>query len=353
MTTSETKKPIPVNLISGPLGVGKTTAINHLLAHRPDDEKWAVLVNEYGLVGLDAALLNDTAQANGVMVREVAGGCICCSASFMFDVSLVLLLQRRPDRLLIEPTGLAELSGILDTLRRPGIREAVDIRSIICMLDPARLHKDVQRDEVKDQIDAADILLANRPDLASSEHLEAFDAWADDVFPRKRHVGRIDRGQIPLQWLDLVTDRPAPEHCHEHGEAHHDHVHHHGLPADAQAEDAISHETADSDASRRIVRHVHRSPVAFTVGWVCNRSLVFDSSRCVEWLRDLSTQSGIRRVKAVLQTNDGWWSFNSADGAEEIRPTGYRRDSRVELVTENDPEPDPLTLEESLRDCIA
>jgi len=57
-------------------------------------------------------------------IREVAGGCICCSAGIMFEVSLVMLLQRRPVRLLIEPTGLAALPGILDTLNRPGIREA-------------------------------------------------------------------------------------------------------------------------------------------------------------------------------------------------------------------------------------
>ena len=113
------RPPIPVNIISGPLGVGKTTTINQLLAQRPSNERWAVLVNEYGLVGLDAALLEsspDNARRPSVEIREVAGGCICCSAGFMFDMSLVLLLQRRPDRLLIEPTGLAALSGILNTL---------------------------------------------------------------------------------------------------------------------------------------------------------------------------------------------------------------------------------------------
>ena len=96
-------KLIAVNIVCGPLGVGKTTSINHLLKNRPSDEYWAVLVNEYGLIGLDAALMEPTSEhgAADVEIREVSGGCICCSAGTMFSVSLRLLLQKQPDRLLI------------------------------------------------------------------------------------------------------------------------------------------------------------------------------------------------------------------------------------------------------------
>ena len=348
--TPRSDKLIPINIISGPLGVGKTTAINHLLAHRPKDEQWAVLINEYGMVGLDAALLNDAAHPSGVFVREVAGGCICCSASFMFDVSLVLLLQRRPDRLLIEPTGLATLSGILDTLGRSGIREAVDVRSVICLLDPARLAKDVSRDEVKDQIEAADILLANRLDLAYVDQLTAFDEWARSVFPSKRYVGKIELGQIPLPLLDLVTARTSPpsraladeqpRHLHDHGPA----------ASDSTADPS---QALRCDSLRPMLRRDHHSPAASTVGWVCWNGLVFDAARIARWLRALSIQPQTRRVKAVLRTTDGWKSFNLADGAEEVRTSGYRRDSRVELVLEGcDSPPASLALEESLRECL-
>ena len=128
-------KLIPVNIIAGPLGVGKTTMINHFLEHRPQGERWAILVNEYGLVGIDAALMQDSSKessAKEVEINEVAGGCICCSAGVFFEASLIRLLRRRPDRLLIEPTGLAALSGILNTLGREGIKEAIELRSIIC-----------------------------------------------------------------------------------------------------------------------------------------------------------------------------------------------------------------------------
>lgn len=213
--------------------MGKTTTVNHLLKSRPAGERWAVLVNEYGLVGIDAALIEGTNAPDGpagVEIREVAGGCICCSAGFMFEVSLVLLLQRKPDRLLIEPTGLAALSGILDTLDRPGIREAVDVRSVVCLLDPSRFREDILHEEVADQVEAADVLLASKADLASTTQLESFYNWANALFPPPRHIAQVQQGKIPLNFLDLVKNRRvAPLRAgHGHGTDHpakHEHKH--------------------------------------------------------------------------------------------------------------------------------
>jgi G3E family GTPase len=351
----EARGRIPVNLISGPLGVGKTTTINHLLAHRPEGERWAVLVNEYGLVGLDAALMEsavDPGQPGGVEIREVAGGCICCSAGFMFEVSLVLLLQRRPDRLLIEPTGLAALSGILDTLDRPGIREAVDVRSVVCLLDPVRLRADVRREEVRDQVEAADVLLASRTDLSTAEQIESYRSWANGFFPPKRFVGQVEQGRVPLALLDLVADRrsAAPRGGHRHGTDHH-HPHEH----DDLDHDRVREEKATEvlcDATRPIVQRSHRSPLTSTLGWVCWDGLVFDAERTSCWLNELARLPGARRTKAVLRTNEGWWGFNIANGVEEVRPSGYRRDSRLELVIESDAFPDADALGQALRACL-
>jgi G3E family GTPase len=347
------RPPIPVNLISGPLGVGKTTMVNHLLAHRPDGERWAVLVNEYGLVGLDAALIGSGAEPGsrkGVEIREVAGGCICCSAGIMFEVSLVMLLQRPPDRLLIEPTGLAALSGILDTLNRPGIREAVDVRSVVCLLDPQRFADDLRREEVEDQVDAADVLLASRSDLATEAQIEAFRGWASALFPSKRFVGPLERGRIPLELLDVVADRqaPAPRGGYRHGSDHHHHSGDHAHPGTEEPPEEVL-----CDASRPIVQRAHRSPATSTIGWVCWEGLEFDARRTSGWLNELAKLPGARRTKAVLRTNEGWWGFNIAEGAEEVRPSGYQRDSRLEVVIEGDQYPDLDVLNRALRACLA
>ena len=99
---------IPTNIITGFLGVGKTTAILDLLANKPNDERWAVLVNEYGEVSIDAAILEGGAASDGITIREVAGGCVCCATAPYLQVALHLLLtEARPHRLIVETTDSA------------------------------------------------------------------------------------------------------------------------------------------------------------------------------------------------------------------------------------------------------
>ncbi len=348
---SKPHKRIPVNIIGGSLGVGKTTTINHLLTQRPSHEKWAILVNEYGLVGLDAALLrqkSNTVEQGGVDIKEVAGGCICCSAVFMFKVSLVLLLQRRPDRLLIEPTGLAALSGILDTLDQKGIRESVDIQSIICLLDPTRLTESLNREEMRDQIEAADILLANRSDLASKEQLKSFEEWAKNIFPKKTFVGQIKKGEIPIDYLQMVNTRKKDlmRGGHEHGT---DHEHHHNHRDHTHT----TEQDITCNASQPIVQLSHRSPNISTVGWICWNEIIFDAERISNWLEDLSKLYNICRTKAVVRTTKGWWGVNFINDTKDIHSNGYRRDSRIEIILEGNQIPDIDILEVQLRTCIA
>ncbi len=352
--TSGHRETIPVNIISGPLGVGKTTAINHLLSHRPERETWAVLVNEYGLVGLDGALIADSTKPGGVAVKEVAGGCICCSAGFIFEMSLVLLLQKRPDRLLIEPTGLANVSGILDTLGQPGIRESVEIRSVICLLDPATYRRDARQVEVQDQIEAADIVLASRADLADDDQLDGFLTWARGLFPHKRFVGRAVHGQLPIELLDLVRehDTSAVRGEHTHGEYHsHDGEHQHEHASLAPTEQAPPEELVCSATRPLLARH-HHAKLASSLGWVCWEGWIFDARTTHLWLRELAASEAVRRVKAVLRTNEGWWAFNLVDGSEEMWPTGHRRDSRIELVVQGELSAHPETIEQRLRACL-
>ena len=368
---SKSLTPIPVNIIAGPLGVGKTTTINHLLKQRPSNEKWAILVNEYGLVGLDAALLDSrpkSRERSSIEIREVAGGCICCSAGFMFDMSLVLLLQRRPHRLLIEPTGLAALSGILDTLERPGIREAVDLRSMICLLDPSRLQKDLVRDEMQDQIEGADILLASHTDLATQDTLKAFEAWAHGLFPPKVLIGQIERGHIPLSTLDLVSERIGniPRTGHQHGKVHdhhdhdhhnhhdhHDHHHAHSKVTSQDPTESLCDEDLVVDAARPMIRRSHASPEGSAVGWLCWDGLLFSAEKVAHWLNERMQSSEALRVKAVLRTDQGYQIFNFTDAVREVKASSYRRDSRLEVIFKDEYLPDLEGLEATLSDCIS
>ncbi|MBS7662673.1 cobalamin biosynthesis protein CobW [Pseudomonas lalucatii] len=129
---------IPTHLIGGPLGAGKTSLIRQLLAQRPAHERWAVLVNEFGQIGLDAALL--ASDADGVALGEVAGGCLCCVNGVPFQVGLGRLLRKaRPQRLLIEPSGLGHPLQLLEQLRQPPWAGVLAVQPAPLVLDAAAL----------------------------------------------------------------------------------------------------------------------------------------------------------------------------------------------------------------------
>ena len=164
------------NLITGFLGSGKTTSILHLLANKDPAEKWAVLVNEFGEVGIDGALLSES----GAMIKEIPGGCMCCVNGLPMQVGLnTLLRQGKPDRLLIEPTGLGHPKQILDLLTAPVYEPWIDLRATLCLLDPRLLldEKAVANENFRDQLASADVIVANKEDRATAESQAALEAW--------------------------------------------------------------------------------------------------------------------------------------------------------------------------------
>ena len=129
---------IPTHLIAGPLGAGKTSLIRHLLAHKPAHERWAVLINEFGLIGLDQALL--TTDEDGISLSEVPGGCLCCVNGAPFQVGLARLLRKaQPDRLLIEPSGLGHPAELLRQLAEPPWEGVLALQPSVVVLDAAAL----------------------------------------------------------------------------------------------------------------------------------------------------------------------------------------------------------------------
>ena len=197
---------IRTHLITGFLGVGKTTAILHLLQHKPAHEKWAVLVNEFGEVGVDGAIL----AAQGAVVKEVPGGCLCCVSGLPFQMGLNMLIAReKPDVLLIEPTGLGHPRNILNTLRNEHYRDLLSIGAALCILDPRHLlnPRYTENDVYADQIQlfirlsdspgtfARDRLLVER--VESADPLHAFEAGTTCVISL---WGSFGEHKVWLQW---------------------------------------------------------------------------------------------------------------------------------------------------------
>ena len=136
-------KKIPVTIITGFLGSGKTTSILQLLKNKPADERWAVLVNEFGEIGIDGAFFESKhTQEQGVYIRQVPGGCMCCTAGISMRKALDgLVKQANPDRVVIEPTGLGHPIEILQTLKNKYYKDIFSVQNVIAIVDAAPITK--------------------------------------------------------------------------------------------------------------------------------------------------------------------------------------------------------------------
>ncbi|MCB5162222.1 CobW family GTP-binding protein [Marinomonas algarum] len=163
---------IKVTMVTGFLGAGKTTLIRHLLEQAPPNERWAVLVNEFGDIGLDSVFYADLEVA----ITEVAGGCVCCTTSAAFQKGLnQLIRQHNPDRIFIEPSGLGHPKQIIQKLRSEMYRDVLLLTGVFCVLDATTLSdpRYACHDIYNDQIDSADAIVLSHMERYSDKDLDA------------------------------------------------------------------------------------------------------------------------------------------------------------------------------------
>jgi G3E family GTPase len=337
---------VPTNLVTGFLGVGKTTAVIDLLRRKPPGSGWAVLVNEYGEVSIDGALIEGSGPED-VTVREVGGGCVCCASAPYLQVALhFLLIDAKPERLIIETTGLGHPARLIDTLRRD-YRDRLDLRATVCLVDPADFARpEMRRNPVfVDQVQLADVVVMNKLDAATPELLADFQAWANGLFPPKLLIAGTTRGRLDPAWLDLsASDERLPLCPEAHGHAASRVMTDPGSGADS-ADNPPVH-TGGSPEPGRPVRYASPPDARPACGWVFPPDDVFDESRLLGFLR---TAPGVSRLKGVFRLPHEWVAVNRVGTELTVTPTAYRRDSRVEVFADN---PDWDAFERDLRACV-
>ena len=299
---------IAVNLVTGFLGTGKTTAIRHLLRAHASAERWGVLVNEFGEVGVDGALLD----GDGVAVQEVAGGCLCCVSAPAFATGLNRLIrQRRPDRILIEPSGLGHPAQVLATLTGPLYRDVLDVRATVCIMDARHLQSPRHREHPTfvDQIHLADVLVANKADLYSAIDLSAFEEFVWQLKPPKLAIGIVEYGRVDIDWLNVGRDSGRRAAFPES----------HAFLVDSEVE------THAQDARHWIL--IEGTGDGY-------RRASWSISQRRPWrlaaLRGVFSALGLERIKGVLHTDAGWMALND-DTWQDIRTPGDAR-SRLVLI---------------------
>lgn len=294
------KKPV-IHLFSGFLGTGKTTAIRHLMKNKADDETWAFVINEFGDIGIDGAVLTN----KGIPVTEVSGGCLCCEAGAELVDSIDMLVNdnpgKVPDRIIIEASGLAHAGAVIDEIRlSKAVRNKVEIGSMFTLVDPRQFTDPnyLRQPVYHNQIAAADILVATKLDLCDVETIERFDDMTIRLFPPKTAVIKTKNAEMENKWLTVPPSKKSKY--------------------------------------RKVEKHTHDEHY-HTEGFVYGAEVAFDPEKLYAFFVNLPNLcQNLVRAKGVFQLNNGVWMwFNWAEGQVTFTEIAWRRDNRLEIIAKD------------------
>jgi G3E family GTPase len=231
------KQGLPVTIITGFLGSGKTTLLNHILTNQ-QGLKTAVLVNEFGEIGID----NELIVATDDNVVELSNGCICCTINDNLAEAVYQILEREDkiDYLVVETTGVADPRPIVFTFLGTELRDLTRLDSIVTVVDCENFSLDLFNSEAAySQIAFGDTILLNKVDLVDEADVDLLEVRIREIKQGAR-VLRTVKSQVSLplilsvglfesdQYFEATENKSDHDHeHHDHEHHHHDHEHHH------------------------------------------------------------------------------------------------------------------------------
>ena len=314
---SSALNPVPTNIITGFLGVGKTTTILNLLKYKPEGERWALLVNEFGEIGIDSSLIQGHAEAGReVFIREVPGGCMCCAAGLPMQMALSQLLSTcKPHRLLIEPTGLGHPLEVLQVLSAPHNRDYLSIQKILTLVDARHLSSNrySENQTFIQQLQIADLVVANKDDLSSTENRSTLQFCISDLCQPGTEIIYTRYGQLDLNLLAGPTATAIKE----------------PLSIENRSTDNQSPAPEEIPIPESGYVMAVKSGADFnSIGWRFSPFSLFDRKRLLDFFNRLN----VERLKAVFITPEGVLGYNmTSDALTEVELDDCV-ESRIEII---------------------
>ncbi|MCK7608307.1 GTP-binding protein [Acinetobacter portensis] len=321
-------KAIPIHIISGFLGAGKTTVLQHLLSQKPEHEIWAVLMNEFGQIGIDQQLMP---QSNGFAIQELLGGCLCCSSQLPMQIALSRLIsENKIDRLFIEPTGLGHPAQLLEQLTEPHWLQHLSMRSLVTVIDGSRLHDSdwSQQNLYQDQLKAAQVVVISHQDKMTDGDIFALETLKKEYEAYQQKWILTSQGKISILDIDQIyigTKRLIQ-------------------PLLKIQKNLTANE---QPVIKQLPYHYVESAQGYSVaGWKLPKSWTFNFYDVLDLLCE---QKDWLRIKAVFNTNEGWKSFNFNPNQFNYQTAQEGIDNRIEIIYQNERE--WLNFEEQLFQC--
>jgi G3E family GTPase len=353
MTDPTTAEKIPVTVLTGYLGAGKTTLLNRILSE-PHGQKYAVIVNEFGEIGID----NDLIVGVDEEIFEMNNGCICCTVRGDLIRIIQGLMRRKGkfDAIIVETTGLADPAPVAQTFfvdEEIGRKAKLD--AVVTVAD-AKWLKDRLRDapEAKNQIAFADVILINKTDLVTEAELREIEARIRAINPYAA-LHHTQRCTVPLPEVlnrnafDLERILEVEPKFLETGDGHDDHHHDHGDGHD-------HHHGHDHGEGHNGLQHFHDEEMK-SLSLSTDKAL--DPEKFFPWIQNLVAQEGqnILRSKGILSFKDdpkrfafqGVHMMLDGDHQREWRDS-EKRESRIVFIGRELPE---SMIRKGFEECVA
>ena len=320
---------VPTHIISGFLGAGKTTLLKHLLSQKPENEVWAVLMNEFGQIGVDQQMLP---QTQGYQVKELLGGCLCCSSQLPMQIALSRLLsETKPDRLFIEPTGLGHPAQLLEQLTEPHWQPSIAMRALVTVVDGSRLHDaDWSKQNLyADQLKAAQMIVVSHADTMDFADDQALAALKTEYQAYQQTWLMSGQADITLKQIDqsyIGTERK--------------------IQPLLKIQKTFSTGQSQPEIKQLPYHYVETTQGYSVAGWKFPKRWQFDFYPLLDLLCE---QKNWLRIKGIFNTNQGWKTFNFNPQQFNYQSSEEGIDNRVEIIVQD--QRDWLVFETALMSC--